>query len=362
MKHRKQTFFQARLTPLVMTGLAAAATPVGAQDVTAKPQDAPKPDFSQFEAIEKAGWFVRLGGKALFNAKGSVTRSNPLPAEPGYYDNGFVRPDIGGTASGLTWNWGYEDYSQVSGDQLNFQRYLGLPNAGSFSDESAIAPGGEMMVGIKFGSFMVGKKSWDWGFELGGGFNLFQVSQSETVSGPATYNTASYNTGGILLPVPPYSGTERGPGPVIDLIPSTLSSTGTSATSIVDGTLESSLYNLKIGVWFDMPLTEKLSFAWSAGFSSLYADTQYHYTENITLANPAVPGIAPVDTTVNGRSWQQGGYIQARLNYNFSNHWSAYAAADYQYNGTMYFRGANRDIKMDFTALFGASLGIAFNW
>lgn len=354
MKPRKRTFFKASLAPLALSGLALAATQAGAQD-------APKPDFSEFEAVEKKGWSVRLGGRALFNVKASVTRSAPLPE--GYFDNGFVLPDIGGAASGLTWNWGYENDSQFNDadDTLNFERYLGLPDAGSYSNASEIAPGAELMFGVKFGEFEVGKKTWDWGFEMGGGYNLFELSGTDSASSTATYRSASHDTGGILLPEPPYSGTYEGPGPVIQRSGAS-TDTSSASSSTVDGTLESSLYNLKIGIWFDMPLTEKLDLSWSAGFSSLYADTQYKFTEDISFANPAIPGIDPIATTVSGRNWQQGGYIQARLNYDFSNNWSVYAAADYQYNGTMYFNGENRDVKMDFTALFGASLGVSFNW
>lgn len=355
MTHRNFKTLGARVAPLALTGLALGVTQAGAQDT-------PPADFSRFEAIEKKGWFVRLGGRALFNVKASVSRSTPLPNQLGYFDNGFVLPDVGGTASGLTWNWGYEDYSQVSGNTLNYERYLGLPDAGSFNDESDIAPGGEMMFGVEFGQFAVGKKTWTWGAEMGGGYNLFEIGGTDTASGNTTYNTASYDTNGILLPVPPYRGTYDGPGPVIDLDPASTTSTSSAASSTVDGTLESSLYNLKLGVWFDMPLTEKLDLSWSAGFSSLYADTQYKFTEDIAFTDAGVPAIGRVDTTVGGRNWQQGGYLQARLEYNFANNWSAYVAGDYQYNGKLRFGGADRDVVMDFTALFGASLGISFNW
>lgn len=355
MNPRKTISLRNRITPIALTGLALGVT-------NAVAQDKPNIDFSQFEAAKKKGWFVRLGGRALFNAKASVTRSTPLPTSPGYYDNGFVLPDIGGTASGLTWNWGYENSSQISGDTLNYERYYDLPDAGSFTDESDIAPGGEMLIGVKFGEFRVGKKTWEWGAEFGGGYNMFEVGSSETASGTSTYGTATYDTNGILLPVAPYRGTYEGPGPVIDVDPSSSTNTSSPTTSAVDGTLESSLYNLKIGVWFDMPLTKKLDLSWSAGFSSLYADTQYKFTENISFANPGVPSLGSTETTVGGRNWQQGGYIQARLEYEFNDAWSAYVGADYQYNGKFHFSGAGRDIDQDFTALFGASLGIQFNW
>lgn len=357
MKHRKFKILRNQITPLALTGLAVGASTVAAQEK-------PDIDFSQFEGIEQKGWFVRLGGRALFNAKASVSRSVQTTG-PGYWDNGFVLPDVGGTASGLTWNWNYQHDSgpdnQIIGETINYDRYLGLPDAGSFSGESEIAPGGEMMIGVRFGEFQVGKKTWEWGAEFGGGYNVFKVSGAETATSNATYETAAYDTNGILLPVAPYTGTYNGPGPVIDLNPNAppTSTTGT-ATSAVDGSLESNLYNFKIGVWFDMPLTKKLDLSWSAGFSSLYSDTQYKFTEDITF--PTAPSLDSIDTTVGGRNWQQGGYIQARLQYEFNDSWSAYVGADYQYNGKFRFNGAGRDIDMDFTALFGASLGIQFNW
>ena len=355
MKLRRTTSHGKRWTHLSLATVALGATGAAAQEQ-------PEIDFSQFEGINEKGWFVRLGGRALFNANASVNRTPSQPTTQGYYDNGFVLPDAGGTASGLTWNWGYEDAAQASGSSLNYERYIGLPDAGSFDDQSEIAPGAEMMIGIRFGEFQVGERTWEWGAEFGGGYNFFEIAKTETATATSTYRTASHDTNGILLPVAPYQGTFNGPGPVIDLNPSSTTDTSTAATSTVDGTLDTQLYNLKIGIWFDMPLTQKLHFGWSAGFSSLYAESSYQFTESVALANPGVPTLTDVDTTVSGRNWLQGGYIQLRLQYEFNDKWSAYVGADYQYNAKFNFSGAGRDVNLDFTKLLGASVGVQFNW
>src|SRR5688500_3137237 len=73
------------------------------------------------EDPDRGGWFARLGAVARFNIKATMDARNPvLPA--GHFDNGFVLPDVGGSPD-LTWNWGYNNASQVGTDTINFHRY-----------------------------------------------------------------------------------------------------------------------------------------------------------------------------------------------------------------------------------------------
>src|SRR4051795_4620564 len=56
----------------------------------------------------RVGMQIGLNIKAKFTTTGSYQiTSNPLGTSGYRFDDGYVLKDIGGTAEGVTWNWGY---------------------------------------------------------------------------------------------------------------------------------------------------------------------------------------------------------------------------------------------------------------
>ncbi|HUR44368.1 MAG TPA: hypothetical protein VMZ27_00735 [Candidatus Saccharimonadales bacterium] len=89
----------------------------------------PSARAQEIDPTEPAGFYFRGGVATRFNVKASITGSRPaLPA--GVYDNGFVLPDVGGTASDKTWNWGYNSAAQVASGQLVLNRLDNVPSFG----------------------------------------------------------------------------------------------------------------------------------------------------------------------------------------------------------------------------------------
>ncbi|HAV62698.1 MAG TPA: hypothetical protein DCY13_10065 [Verrucomicrobiales bacterium] len=343
-----------RLAPASLTLLAGALSSADAQL---------KLPPLEFEESEKAGYFFRFAGKALFNVRASVDQVAPTPQTPGNYDNGFVLPDIGGTASGLTWNWGFLSDDQIASDMLNFERYSNLPHGGAISgekDDPLI--GGELLFGVEFGRFDVGTREWAWGAEIGYGFNPFKISNRSMAAGTVDYLAASHALNGILPPVGPYSGTFEGPGPVIDLNPTSTTAISSAATSTFDGTLESSLHNFKFGFWVEAPVTQKFSVALSLGYSSILADSELSFRETFTFANPAIPQLADVDTSVTADGWRNGFYGQLRVNYEINQYLGAFVGGEFQYNNRFKFGGAGRNVTLDFTGIYSAVAGVSIDW
>ncbi len=358
MKSRILSSPKSIFAPATLTLLAIEASPAQAQQVTQV-----KLPPIQFEEAEKAGYFIRLGPRVQFNVEASVAMAPQTPQQPGYYDNGFVLPDSGGTASGLTWNWGYDDAGQVSGDAVNYERYSNLPHAGVFtsgSDDPLL--GGEIVWGVEFGRFNLGGKEIGWGVELGYSLTPFKVSNSSTASGTVNYLAASHGLGGIVPPVPPYQGTYDGPGPLIDLNPGSSTAISSAATSAFDGTLESDLHMLKVGVWLELPLTQTISTSLSLGYSSVFADTRFDYRESISIANAGIPALGVTDESLEASGWEGGFYAELRATWQFSKYFGAYIAGDYLYNSEFSFTEAGREVSLDFQSSYSASLGLIFSW
>ena len=306
------------------------------------------------------GWFVRGGARLLLNAKASVSMSAP-PASATMYDNGHVLPDISGD-SGFTWNWGYTSDSQVSGNQLNFTR-LDNTAAGTVKDETGDTEvGGELIMGAEMGRFRIGRREARFGFEIGYGYNPFSLNYSGVATGAATYTQAGYDLGGSTPPEAPYSGTFNGPGMLLNTTPTSSSIINSASQSAYTGELDSSLHNMKLGVWLDVPVGRKLLAGVSFGYSSLFADTELTFTENSTFSDPGIPVSGAVTRTISESDWNPGVYVGARVSYLITRQISAYVSADYQYNGRFEFSEAGRDVTMDFTSLFAFGLGVSYTF
>jgi hypothetical protein len=367
------------IVPASLTLLAAGTAPLFAQ-VKLPPL--------QIEESEEAGNFLRLGARVQFNVKAKVGPGAQTPQQPGFYDNGFVQPDVGGTASGLTWNWGYDDAAQVSGDFIDYDRYSNLPQPGTFksgSDDTMF--GGELLGGVEFGRFSVGVREFRWGAELGYAFTPFSVRHAATASGTVNYLSARHALGRfvsstpappaptpastltevnrnapITPPAAPYQGTFNGPGPLIDLNPASVTEITSAATSTFDGQLDADLHTMKIGLWLETDLSPKVSAAFSLGYSSVLADTRFRFTETTTIANGGVPALAPVNASLRTDEWQSGAYAQLRATWQFSRHLGAFASGDYAYHESLRFSGAGRDVSLEFKHTYGASAGFSFSW
>lgn len=342
------------IIPAALTALMAGTAPLFAQ-VKLPPL--------QIEESEVAGYFLRLGARTQFNIKAKVGPSAQTPQQPGFYDNGFVQPDIGGTASGLTWNWAYDDASQVNGDFINYDRYSNLPQPGTFnsgSDDTMF--GGEMLGGVEFGRFSVGVREFRWGAEIGYAFTPFSVRHAATATGTVNYLSARHSLGGTVPPAAPYRGTFDGPGPLIDLNPASVTEITSAATSTFDGQLDADLHTMKIGLWLETDLSPKVSAAFSLGYSSVLADTRFRFTDATTIANGGVPALAPVNASLRADEWQSGVYGQVRATWQFSQHLGAFLAGDYSYHESLRFSGAGRDVSLEFKHTYGASAGFIFSW
>jgi hypothetical protein len=348
MKHAPRRFRSA-FRAVVVSGLAAQGA-VRAQDL---------------DVADTSGWFVRAGAVARFNIKASI--STVLPATgPGIYDDGYVQPDSGGTASGTTWNWGYNAASQIEGDQLVLKRFNDLPSL-SQQDVNVSNPllGGEIVTGYQFSEFRVGKKTARFGIEVGAGYLRFSEGMSFVASSTASQTTAGYAIGGILPPVAPYAGTAAGPGPLISLNPgssTTVQDNPGGTTTSFQGNLETKFYNLRIGPTFELDLSKHLSFATSVGYAPVYADAQLRYANAVTFSNPAVPGLASTQANVDGSNWRLGFYAEIRLNYRFTSHIDAFVGGDFQDNNNFTFGDSAYQVKLNLGATYGTKIGMTFRF
>lgn len=310
------------------------------------------------------GWFIRAGPRALFNVKASMSAA-PAPVTPGVYDDGFVLPDISGSADGRTWYWGYEQDSQLSGQLISMSRLADVPAAGFYDNKTgdALNPGMEVFLGLELAKLSSGRHPLQFGLECGYAFNRFTFDQSGTASGTARLDAAAFDLGGSTAPQAPYAGTYQGPGPLINLFPSVAGTTFSAAEATYSGEWESSLHTFKLGFWLTYPINRRFSSALSFGYCSVYADTQITYQQSVNFQNPGFVDIPSTSRTTGGyRDWNAGLYAQLRLAYELSPHWGLHAGGDFQTNDKYSWEEDGRHYEMDLRAVFGATLGITYRF
>jgi hypothetical protein len=307
-----------------------------------------------------AGWYVRLDATARFNVKASLTANNPvLPA--GAFADGFVLPDVGGSAA-QTWNWGYQNASQIVGTDLLMHRFDTVPSAGK-RDLNVDDPllGAELIGGYWFTEFEVFRKPARFGLEVGYGYSDFSNRLNSTSAGAATYTTSTYPLNGIIPPLPPYAGTFNGPGPLLTLTPSGTTTIASAATTVFQGNLDATFQSLRFGPSVQIDLTPKISLGLGAGASSVYTSATLNYTETTTFANAGVPSINNA-VNLNRSRWEPGFYFEAIGNYRFTQHVGAFAGGDYRYNNSLNFGDSAHKVEINLGSTFAAKAGVSFEF
>lgn len=233
---------------LLLTALAASTTfagergknPVSADKNTVLPEPAPRtpPQWRVsagpvYRSLGSASWRSgpSLSSRFMIDSLvGSSRRPSPGAAGPAdsyadrLYQDGFVRIGSPTHASGDTWNWGYDDASQVQGDSVAFHGGAGS-SATYRSDRSRDRPfdwdddvegfGPAVSLDLMFNlspSLVLGP-------QLSFFFLPWDASRSgSTFSGSQELRsfrnslTDQFGLDGSIAPVAPYSGSFNGPG------------------------------------------------------------------------------------------------------------------------------------------------------
>lgn len=317
-------------------------------------QDLDEPDHS--------GWFVRADAVARFNLKASMKQLVPPPFSTSRdYDNGFVLPDAGGTASGQTWNWGYHFPGQVQYDvsgqpqSIVFSRLDNFPRASGDVSLGNPLLEGELIGGYHSDDFLIGKRKARVGFEIGYGY----FSSSETLNaqalGNAVWTVDTYGLHGVVPPIPPYAGTFNGPGPLIDLNPDHRVEVFSSPT-IFRSSLDATFHNFRVGPSFSIDLTRRFSVQVGAGYDSLYGHVEWDYTETAAYS-PVVRSVHLKDN-----KWRPGLYAEILAQYQLTSHLQLLLGGDFQANSNLTINDGFHQLTLELGSTYGAKGGLSYSF
>src|SRR5215210_6789659 len=161
---------------------------------------------------------LSLGPRFGLNFKGVFENRapavNPGPATAGAnhtYNDGYVRVDASGNAAGTMWNWGYDNASQVVGDNMQFHA---IQSSGSSRSDREVTDDPQYGLELTYQRIMGALSfapSARWGFEAAFGYTDLDIRDNRSATGPVTVTTDSYPLNGVLPPLQGYRGTFNGP-------------------------------------------------------------------------------------------------------------------------------------------------------
>jgi hypothetical protein len=326
----------------------AAAAALAVASLGARGQTSDESEWNHFGADFRLG----LNIKTRFSNIGAAAAQSAPPAIGGVnhtYSDGFVRVDSSGDQGGQTWNWGYQNASQVPGNGTLLMHSAGAV-AGASDRNDDPRPGFEINYGRDLAHFGWGRA----GIKLAFGYTDLNISDTRPLNGNLSLVTDAYSLGGITPPLAPYSGSFGGPGPVIGDTP-TRASTEVPGGAIITGSrqIDGTLYDWHLGPYLELPLVGQLDFQVSGGLAIGLVDSRFSFSDTTTTAAGAVQAAGAnhrIDSLV-------GFYAEAALAYRIMPEGSLFAGGQFQYLGdftqTAGGRGAQLDLRQSIFFIVG---------
>jgi len=311
------------------------------------------------------------------NVRGSGGGLPPVGPADDYanrtYVDGYVRLDPGTQdpetdVFGLTWNWGYQEAQQYTGNRISF-RSASVEDGGSvFSEADGVISESDTWNGVKLA---LARELGQWkGVRYGfvGGFVWYVPQQSEDTyrqrgEDSSWYYVDTYEAPYQPFPSAPYSGSLEGPGYLLNNIPTSrtiVRQPGRDAGWEAVSTLQTELEILEFRVGLETAWEKgrmRLGFAPQvvAARVNLQMDTD-------TTIGPLPGGDVVLSDGYRHRDWTVGLALESQFRLRLFSRWSAGISAEASWwPDTIDVRAEPFTANLDLGEwTFGADLGVAF--
>jgi len=292
-----------------------------------------------------------------FKYVGNVSPSTQGPATGGgvnrSYADGYVNVDSSGNTGHQTWNWGYQNASQVQGSTLTMHS-VSSTVIGTLSRNDDPNPGFDLAFGRHLGTVLGGK----WGLQGAFDFTTISIHDSQPGIGTATSISDAYSLGAVIPPQAPYAGSFNGPG---SLLGDTPIRTMSSTTVLITGqrTLDAQVLAFRAGPYYEFPFGKRWSGRLGGGLVLAVADTQYTFNETVAFGNGMV---FKNSGSGSGTELRAGGYLEGKLLFAFTPDTSLFAGAQYENLGTFSRTAGSEQAQLDMSSSVYVLFGVQFSF
>jgi hypothetical protein len=277
------------------------------------------------------------------------------------YDDGYVLTDVSGNFGGQTWYWGYDNNSQVSGNNILFNRTTapGLPASRSADDNSAV--GLEVTYNHQFGV----KTNWHhmhYGLEAAANYLPISINLNTRFSGTLSRQTDAYPyTPGTTPPGAPYQGSFNGPGFVIGSTPGSSTLTPIAGTTIIENdNFDANLFGFRVGPYVEFPFqSNRLFLHASAGLAVGLLESRASWHETVTIPGEGTTVFSGSRTAF---SVLCGGYVSADAEWRLSRRWSVEGGVQFQDLGKFSQKLGIRKVELDLSRSIFLVVGASYRF
>jgi hypothetical protein len=273
-----------------------------------------------------------------------------------FYDDGFNRVDVNGSASTNTFFWGYQGAAQVPGNDTV------VMNSSSATTSSIKDVGDDPQWGAEFSYIrQLGDNGvYRWGLEAAVGWADLEFRKNGTTAVNVTRTSDAYALNGIVPPPAPYAGTFGGPGPQIGTSPTrTISTIPNGAVTSGQYSLEAQAYTLRLGLYYETPFNDRLAVQFGGGFAGAFLDSEFSFAEETVLAGiGSMSGSAKASET----DVVLGAYAGAGITFHVTERIHTFAAAQYQHLQDFTQRLAGKVAEIRFNESIFVTVGVGFSF
>lgn len=363
----------ARISLLTLSVLTAAASAVRAGEPAATSAKSSSVAATTTSAPSRwrfgASFAPLVGLKADFNGLGTFNNAFTLQAPGGGidydYDNGFVHVDSTGNLGDLTWNWGYDDNSQYNptGDgSIDFSLSNSLADAEARED-GGLENGFEGYAYYDMGAVGMAAlkdRGATWGFRGGLHYARVDMTNQDSISSGVETVTDSFDLGGTIPPLAPFTGSFGGPGPLISDSPFARSSAmGGQALVVGSRDLDVHLTTFNFGSYLEVPVTPKFNLMLEGGLSAAIASGSYDFQSSTTITGLGTQQSSGRDS---GTSVLPGLYLGLSGIYQLNESWGIQAAGRFQYMDEFKLESNGAEAELSFDSAFVISLGALYSF
>ena len=374
-------FESALIGGFVMAGEGSTVKQAAKNPATVQVPDALPLDGGQRWSLSAGVQWRQIGEVSFKNRESHASNFLSLPQRSlyeedvaGYYTDGYVLDDSAN--SGQTWNWGYDNASQLQGNTLSFSgvttRFdetvkVERMNTDWASDLAGLGGyvGMESPVLYRAKKFQLSASA-DYGFVQDNTSNkataFRAVHEINEVS--ETY-TDAYDVSHLgVIPAAPYRGTFNGPGPLLNMNPQRTNGGSSSFNSYetYESTLQQDfdvrLHTVSLGPRVAVSLG-RLRANVGLGFAGNVADWEATSRETLIVNDNRT--MRTWEDHAEGTSFLPGAYGELGLQWEFMRNWSVNASARYDYAKSLNADLGTSDMTLDLRGVTGR-VGIGWSF
>ena len=278
------------------------------------------------------------------------------------YDDGYVLQDFSGNAGGYTYNWGFDNGSQVNppatpNNTLTLNRTTSADGVSSPWKDGDLSVGGELVYRREFGKFPE-LHDLRWGFEAAGNYANISFNDHATYTGNVTRRSDTYLPYLDSTITDPRQGTFMGPGQLLNDTP--ISSVLTSAPAIVSGNrkINTDIWGFRLGPYLEIPVTKNFNASVSAGLAGAFLDVDASWNETLSVGTTQYP------LSGGGRDHNRrfGYYFAGNVDYQFAKDWSVVGGVQYQSLANYKEPISGRTVEIDLSKAIFVTLGLSYRF